>query len=155
MKHLIESLTGNIGLGRESYNKQILKRIFKDDSEFFERLCHHIGIKESNKLFDEVKKLVIKKLDKDADIFKRIDYDNVIASISIEGSEYDFPLALADMTIDEGLFVIELDCFKDVYKELNKMFSKYTNTSFETRDGTRLPYRMYDWKDCTIALDTI
>ena len=156
MKHLSESLTKNLGIGRESYNKQFLKKIFgSNESDFFEKLCHHIGIKESNKLFDEVKKLVIKKLDKDADILKRINYGFTTAFIYIKNSEGNFILDLADMVRNEGIYVIELDCFKDVYKELDKMFSKYTNTYFERLGEKRIPYRMYNWKDCTIALDTI
>ncbi len=155
MKHLIESLTGNIGLGRESYNKQFLKKIFgSKDSDFFERLCGYIGIRYSIKLRNRVL-AIAREFESDAVVPKWLDYTINSVSMNIDTSQDKFPLDLADMTLDEGLFVIELDCFKDVYKELDKMFNKYTTTFFDIYEDKRLQYRYYSWKDCTIALDTI
>ena len=145
-----------MGIGIEAYNRHILEKIFSHpDKAFFKKLCRRIGIEGSNKLFDEAKRLADNKLDKGANIFKTIDHKEFTASIDIEGTRDDFPLDLVFITPNKGLFVIEMNCLKETYKELNKMFSKYTPTSFDIYEGHRLAYRRYDWKDCTTALDTI
>ena len=155
MKRLIESLTSNIGIGRESYNKQFLKKIFSsNESDFFEKLCSYIGIRYSIKLRNRVL-AIAREFEDGAVVPKWLDYTINSVSMDIDTTQDKFPLDLADMTLDEGLFVIELDCFKDVYKELDKMFSKYTTTFFNIYEDKRLPYWYYSWKDCNIALDTI
>ena len=155
MKHLIESLTSNIGIGREPYNKKFLEKIFdSNESDFFEKLCDYIGIRYSTKLHNRVL-AIAREFEDGAVVPKRLDYTINYVSMDIDTSRDKFPLDLADMTIDEGLFVIELDCFKDVYKELDKMFSKYTTITFNIYKDKRMPYRYYNWIDCTIALDTI
>lgn len=153
---LYESLIKNIGIGREAYNMNFMRNVYsKPDLKFFEKFCHHIGIEPSNKLFDEAEKLITSKIDKGADIFQEIIYDPFMTLIEINGSKNDYYLDLANFANNKKFHVIELNCFKDVYKELDKIFDKYNPTSFEVYEGKRLPYRLYEWKDCKIDLADI
>ena len=156
---LYESLVKNVGLGIEAANKRFFDDLDKrddydSDMSFTIKLGKYLGIKESDKLFDEIDDLVKTKLDPKAyGISRHFNIEPLIVKVDING--YKTYLHVEPMEITNMyLFILYTPALKDVQRKCDSIFKKHTIKSFDMGEG-KVPYLVYDWKDCKILLQDL